>query len=94
MGEGNKRGSIRFVDPDSQSITLSYYSETKEKIVITALIRDESMGGMACVYVGTVGIEVGKIIFWEEAANISTACEVVRCIKITEDIFCIGLKFN
>jgi hypothetical protein len=94
MKEDNKRQSIRFLDPDSTSVTLSFYNESREKKLITALIRDESIHGMACVYVGKEGFEKGKIIFWEEAANISTACEVVRCINITEDIFSIALKFN
>jgi hypothetical protein len=90
----NKRNSIRFLDPDSDGVTLSYYCKDKSKRTFPALIRDESRGGMACVYVGEEELELGKIIFWEETENIVTACEIVRFISITDDIHCIGLKFN
>jgi hypothetical protein len=92
MGNDNKRRSIRFLDPDSKGITLSYFDENNKKKTFPGLIRDESKGGMACVYVGKEAFELGKFVFWEETKNISTPCEIVRCIELAEDVYCIGLK--
>jgi len=83
---GNKRAHVRFRDPESATVKLSY-SRADGEIVVTALILDESYRGMACVYVGEL-LQVGQMVYWLETGQIKTKC-IVRRSKILDPGVCL-----
>ena len=88
----NRRAHLRYRDPETQIINLTYDDESGKNRVIKALVANESYSGMACVYVGDAPFLKGDQIKWIETKNIQTPFFVVRCFPIDEDVYYLALK--
>lgn len=88
----NRRAHLRYRDPDTQVVNLSFVDESGESRTIKALVANESFTGMACVYVGEAPFLKGDEIKWLETPNIQTPLLVVRCFPIEEDVYYLALK--
>jgi hypothetical protein len=94
MSEGkNRRTNIRFRDPDNTVVNL-YIKEGTNEIPLKGLIVNESFKGMAFICVGNIDLSYGAEIFWIEAENIITECEVIRCKEVEESVYSLAIKIK
>lgn len=94
MKHDDRRKFLRFKDPDRGSITLSYTDEQKVDVFFTALIVNESLNGMACVFVGKEPIRSQVRVVWHETETIRSPCKVVRCRELEEDVYFLALRLD
>ena len=88
----NKRRHVRYRNEESTVIHLELGVKNGRQMQVTALIVNESHSGMACVYVGSEGVEKGQIIQWKETANISTPMRTIRCQQLGDDVYLLALE--
>lgn len=91
LKKNEKRRHMRFKDPDRGAIQLSWRHSDGAEIRRSALIFNESLQGIACVFVGEPHLKQDDLITWHESDRIRTACRVVRCEKLHEDVYFLAL---
>lgn len=86
-----KRG-LRYHNAEDDVIKFSYI-EGDSEIIANALIVNESHSGIACVYVGNP-LNQGSSITWLESKEIKTACEVIRCEELKDNVFFLAFEYE
>lgn len=87
----NRRRYLRFKETESSTLTLTIEKDNEESL-FTALILDESMNGIACVYVGPHSFTTGDELTWKETEEINTGCKVIRCKELMPDVHFMALE--
>lgn len=93
MINNNMRKHIRYTDVNSTtSVELSWKNEGAGSLTcITALVENESHGGLGCIYLGDP-IPPGTLLMLKEAPNLETLYTVVRCVELDANVHRIGLQ--
>lgn len=89
----NKRKHMRFPNSGLESIHIAgeINGAQIEKLV---LIHDESFESLSGVYIGKDPFRIDDIVIWMEAPTIKTPCSVIRCVKLSNDIWNLVLKIE
>lgn len=90
MNNKERRGHLRYKDPESGTLRLSIQGGESDR-PFTALMLNESSTGLACVYVGST-IEPGSALLWQETEEIRTPCTVVRCERLYDGVNLLALS--
>jgi hypothetical protein len=90
--EKNLRKHLRYRDPDSTVFHFFSKDSGNKETHFAGLIINESFKGMAIVFVGDDHYAKGDIIFWKETDSIHTACKVVRCSCLEDDVYSLALQ--
>lgn len=90
MNSKERRGHLRYKDPESGTLRLSMQDGESDR-PLTALMLNESLNGLACVYVGPT-IEPGSTLLWQETEEIATPCTVMRCERLHDGVYLLALS--
>jgi len=90
----DRRAHLRYRDPESKVVSFYRYTEDGKRDRYLGLIINESYGGMALVFVGSVSLVKGDTVYWEEADQIHTPCKVAYCRKLDADVYSLGLSLE
>ncbi len=88
----NQRRHIRFRDPDGAMVNFYVMGSSGSKTYYKALIYNESISGLALLFVDENPIEADSIIYWQESSAITTPCEVIRCSELHEHVFLLAVR--
>jgi hypothetical protein len=89
-----RRRHVRTQPNVSKVINLFYLDASGNKVDLPSSVVDESLNGIAVIFVGNFNLSSKFTIYWQETDKICTACSLIYIKEIDEGVKRLALEIH